>query len=47
MAGMQVVIVACDERGNIDVEDLRKKATEHKDNLSCPDGHLSLDAWRF
>ncbi|MDX9725316.1 MAG: aminomethyl-transferring glycine dehydrogenase [Bacteroidales bacterium] len=35
MAGMQVVVVECDEKGNIDVEDLRKKAGEHKDNLSC------------
>jgi glycine dehydrogenase len=35
MAGMEVVVVECDERGNINVEDLRKKAEEHKDNLSC------------
>ena len=34
MAGMQVVVVECDEKGNINVEDLRKKATEHKANLS-------------
>lgn len=34
MAGMNVVIVACDERGNIDVEDLRAKAAQHKDTLS-------------
>jgi len=34
MAGMKVVIVECDENGNIDNEDLRKKAEEHKDNLS-------------
>jgi glycine dehydrogenase len=33
MAGMKVVIVECDENGNIDVDDLRKKAEEHKDNL--------------
>lgn len=33
MAGMTPVIVACDERGNIDVEDMRAKALEHKDNL--------------
>jgi glycine dehydrogenase len=26
MAGMEVVVVACDERGNIDVSDLRAKA---------------------
>jgi len=35
MAGMQVVVVECDEKGNISVEDLRKKAEEHKSNLSC------------
>jgi len=33
MAGMKVVIVDCDERGNIDVEDLRKKSEEHKEHL--------------
>ncbi len=35
MAGMAVVIVACDDRGNIDVDDLRAKATQHRDRLSC------------
>lgn len=35
MAGMQVVIVACDERGNIDVADLKEKAAKHSENLSC------------
>ena len=35
MAGMKIVIVKCDERGNIDVEDLKAKAILHKDNLSC------------
>ncbi len=35
MAGMQVVVVECDEKGNISVADLRKKAEEHKSNLSC------------
>ncbi|WP_205503523.1 aminomethyl-transferring glycine dehydrogenase [Rufibacter psychrotolerans] len=35
MAGMKVVIVKCDEKGNIDVADLRAKAEEHKDDLSC------------
>ncbi|MFZ1730141.1 MAG: aminomethyl-transferring glycine dehydrogenase [Bacteroidota bacterium] len=35
MAGMNVVIVACDERGNIDVEDLRVKAAQYKDTLSA------------
>jgi glycine dehydrogenase len=35
MAGMKIVVVACDERGNIDVADLKVKADAHKDNLSC------------
>ncbi len=34
MAGLKVVVVKCDERGNIDVEDLRAKATEHAANLN-------------
>jgi glycine dehydrogenase len=29
MAGMKVVVVACDANGNIDVADLRAKAAEH------------------
>ncbi|MBN2774726.1 MAG: aminomethyl-transferring glycine dehydrogenase [Prolixibacteraceae bacterium] len=35
MAGMKVVVVACDPKGNIDIEDLRKKAEENKENLSA------------
>ncbi len=35
MAGMDIVIVKCDENGNIDIEDLRNKAIEHKDNLAA------------
>jgi glycine dehydrogenase len=35
MAGMKVVVVKCDEQGNIDIDDLRAKAEEHKDNLSA------------
>ncbi|WP_346857075.1 aminomethyl-transferring glycine dehydrogenase [uncultured Draconibacterium sp.] len=34
MAGMKVVVVACDERGNVDMDDLRSKAELHKANLS-------------
>lgn len=34
MAGMKVVLVKCDESGNIDVDDLRAKAEEHKNELS-------------
>jgi len=35
MAGFQVVAVNCDENGNIDVADLKKKALEHKDDLGA------------
>jgi len=35
MAGMQIVVVKCDEKGNIDLDDLKAKADQHKDNLSC------------
>ncbi len=35
MAGYKVVVVACDEKGNIDVEDLKKKVEENKDNLGA------------
>jgi glycine dehydrogenase len=35
MAGMNVVAVACDTNGNIDVADLRAKAEAHKADLSC------------
>jgi glycine dehydrogenase len=35
MAGMKVVVVKCDESGNIDVKDLKEKAEKHRDNLAC------------
>lgn len=35
LAGMEVVVVACDSNGNIDVADLKKKAEEHKDTLAA------------
>ncbi len=35
MAGLQVVVVACDASGNVDLEDLRKKAEFHAANLSA------------
>jgi glycine dehydrogenase len=35
MAGMQVVTVACDERGNVDVADLRAKAEVHAETLAA------------
>jgi glycine dehydrogenase len=35
MAGMQVVPVACDEEGNISVEDLKAKAAAHRESLAA------------
>ena len=35
MAGMQVVVTKTLENGNIDIDDLREKATLHSANLSC------------
>ena len=35
MAGMQVVVVKCDENGNIDLEDAKAKAEQYKDNLAA------------
>jgi glycine dehydrogenase len=35
MAGMEVIVVACDDHGNIDVDDLRAKADQYKDRLAC------------
>jgi glycine dehydrogenase len=35
MAGYKVVVVKCDESGNIDVPDLRARAEEHKAHLAC------------
>jgi glycine dehydrogenase len=35
MIGMKVVLVACDEDGNIDVEDLKAKAEKHADTLAA------------
>ncbi|KII34436.1 glycine dehydrogenase [Pseudomonas fluorescens] len=35
MAGMRVVIVECDEAGNVDLEDLKEKAAHAGDKLAC------------
>ena len=35
MAGMKIVVTKCDDKGNIDLDDLRKKAEEHRNDLSC------------
>jgi glycine dehydrogenase len=35
MVGLKVVVVKCDDKGNIDIADLREKAEKYKDTLSC------------
>ncbi|TDE13730.1 aminomethyl-transferring glycine dehydrogenase [Dyadobacter psychrotolerans] len=35
MAGMKVVVTKCDERGNIDVADLKARAEQYSNELSC------------
>ncbi|MCB0194388.1 MAG: aminomethyl-transferring glycine dehydrogenase, partial [Anaerolineae bacterium] len=35
MAGMEVVVVQCDDNGNIDIDDLRAKAEQHSNTLAA------------
>ncbi len=35
MAGMKVVVVKCDEKGNVDLNDLKEKAEKHSEALAC------------
>lgn len=35
MAGMQIIVVACDENGNVDITDLKNKAEQHSANLAA------------
>ncbi|MBQ0742488.1 MAG: aminomethyl-transferring glycine dehydrogenase [Pseudomonas sp.] len=35
MASMRVVLVSCDDQGNVDIADLRQKAEDNAGNLSC------------
>jgi len=35
MAGMEVVVVACDKHGNVSVDDMRAKAEQHADRLAA------------
>ena len=35
MAGMEIIVVDCDDHGNISLKDLREKAEANKDNLAC------------
>ena len=35
MSGMEVVVIKCDSNGNIDVDDLKNKASQHQNNLAA------------
>lgn len=35
LAGMKVVVIKCDERGNIDLKDLKERSLEHREQLSA------------
>ncbi|MDC0940141.1 aminomethyl-transferring glycine dehydrogenase [Candidatus Pelagibacter sp.] len=35
MVGMKVVVIKCDEHGNVDIEDLKEKAITHSENLAA------------
>ena len=35
MCGLKIVLVRCDKSGNIDIDELREKAIQHKVNLAC------------
>lgn len=35
MAGMKVVVIECDENGNVSVADIKAKIEEHRDNLAA------------
>jgi glycine dehydrogenase len=35
MVGMKVVVIKCDEHGNVDIEDLKEKAKIHSENLAA------------
>jgi len=35
MAGFKVVVVKCDQNGNIDANDIKEKADQHKENLAA------------
>jgi glycine dehydrogenase len=35
MVGMKVVVIKCDEHGNVDIEDLKEKAKTHSENLAA------------
>ena len=47
LAGMQVVVVGCDDQGNVDVDDLRARAAAHAADLAALMNHVSVDPRRL
>ena len=47
MAGMKIVVVNTDEAGNIDVDDLKQRAEEHRAESGRSDGHVPVHARRL
>ena len=45
MVSLRIVIVKCDDDGNVDLEDLKDKIEQHRDQLSCIMNHLPLNTW--
>ena len=45
MCGMAVVVVKCDDQGNVDIDDLQAKAEAHKERSGGDYGDLSLHPW--
>lgn len=35
MTGMEIVVIGCDEQGNVDMDDLKRRVEEHRDNLAA------------
>ncbi|MDC0569033.1 hypothetical protein OAO30_00280, partial [bacterium] len=42
MVGMKVVVIKCDDHGNVDIEDLKEKATTHSENLAASTATFSF-----
>ncbi len=47
MAGMEVVVTKCDDRGNIDMDDMKAHAEKHAAHLGRCHGNLSINIWRI
>ena len=45
MSGMKVVVVNCDEKGNIDLDDLQNKSEKYSKDLAALMGNLSINSW--